>query len=261
MDPWLESPVLFPDLHETFIARFREALTGTLPRPYYTALGTRLYVEDSDRHIEPDVDLLIPKRRPKASANGRGVAVAERTAKPLTVRVPSDKVKEAFVEIRHATGDRLVTSVEVLSLSNKSKGTKGRKLYRRKRKELRQGKVNVVEIDLLRSGEPTTLAPLVRVRRMAGGPFEYHVCVWRPNRSLAREVYPIPLADPLPLIAVPLLKGDADVTVDLQEVFAKCYEVGRFDLRAKYAKPPDPPLTAEQQAWADGILKAKKVTP
>ena len=256
MDPWLEAPALFPDLHDTFIGHMREAMNAALPRPYYTALGTRLYVEESNRYIEPDVDVLIPKRRPKlASGNGRGgVAVATRTAKPLTVRVPSDKVKEVFLEIRHATGDRLVTSVEVLSLSNKMRGSEGRKQYGRKRKELRQGKVNVVEIDLLRAGEPTTLAPLGQVRRMSGAAFDYHVCVWRPNRPFAREVYPIPLAELLPVIAVPLLKGDADVTVDLQEVFAKSYEVGRFDIRAKYDKLATPPLTDEQQAWATGLL-------
>lgn len=265
MDPWLEAPALFPDLHNRLIAYFCEAITTKLPRPYYAALGTRLYVEDEDsgRYIEPDVDVLIPltpKRRPKlATGNGRGgVGVAERTAKPLTVRVPSDKVKEVFLEIRHATGDRLVTSVEVLSLSNKTKGSEGRKQYGRKRKELRQGKVNVVEIDLLRAGEPTTLAPLAQVRRMSGQPFDYHVCVWRPNRPFAREVYPIPLAELLPVIAVPLLKGDADVTVDLQEVFAKSYDVGRFDIRAKYDKPATPPLTDEQQAWATGILTARR---
>jgi hypothetical protein len=262
MDPWLEDPALFPDLHETLIACFREALTDRLPRPYYAALGTRLYVEESDRHIEPDIDLLIPKKRPKKPAGGRGgVAVAERTARPLTIRVSSDNVKEAFIEIRHATGDRLVTSVEVLSLSNKTKGSEGRKQYRRKRKELRQGRVNVVEIDLLRAGEPTTLPPLGRVRRMFGQPFDYHVCVWRPHRASAREVYPVPLDDLLPVVAIPLLKGDADVSVDLQQVFARCYAVGRFDLRAKYAKPPTPPLASEQQAWVDTILKTMEATP
>ena len=51
MDPWLEAPELFPDLHQTLISQFREAVNATLPRPYYTALGTRLYIDESDRRV------------------------------------------------------------------------------------------------------------------------------------------------------------------------------------------------------------------
>ena len=257
MDPWLESPGLFPDLHQRLIAYFSEAISVSLPRPYYTAIGTRLYVEESDRRIEPDVDLLISRRRPKRTDTLSGGTAVLGKAKPLLIRPVSDPVREWSLEIRHAhSGDRLVTSVEVLSLSNKTFRSQGRKLYRKKRKELVRSRVNVVEIDLLRSGEPTTLAPIERAERRAG-PFEYHACTRRYYRSLSMEVYPIPLADRLPLIAIPLLKGDEDVTVDLQPVFDKSYDIARFDQRAGYSKPAHPPLTLEQQAWAEGILKAK----
>ena len=48
-------------------------------------------------------------------------------------------------------GKRLVTSLEVLSLSNKTPGEHGRELFLRKQKELLASKVNLVEIDLLRA--------------------------------------------------------------------------------------------------------------
>jgi hypothetical protein len=260
MDPWLEARGLFPDLHTTFIAQLREAINFALPRPYYTALSTRLYVDETRRHIEPDVDVLIPRKRSKRPVPAGGTAILER-AEPLVLRVASDPVREWTLEIRQpGSGDRLVTSVEILSLSNKTTGSKGRKKYLRKRKELMLGRVNIVEIDLLRAGKPTTLAPLERVYDEAG-PFEYHACTRRYYRTMARETYPIRMVDRLPLIAIPLLKGDADVTVDLQPVLDKSYDIARFDQRADYAKPPQPPLTAEQQAWAEGILKSKGVLP
>ncbi len=259
MDPWLETPELFPDLHQTLIAQFREAVNASLPRPYYTAIGTRLYIDESDRRVEPDVDVLITGGRPKRTPVGEGTTVLLEKATPILVRIVSDPVRAWALEIHQAgSGDRLVTSVEILSPTNKACGSLGRKLYLKKRKELQRGRVNVVEIDLLRSGEPTTLAPVGNVTRRTGR-FEYHACTHRYYRSITVEVYPIPMADRLPLIAIPLLKGDSDVTVDLQPVFDRTYDVARFDQRAKYAETCVPPLSAEQQTWADGLLKSKGV--
>ncbi len=258
MDPWLEAPGLFPDLHNTLIGYIREVIAAGLPRPYYTAIATRVYVEQSDRQIEPDVDVLIRKKRPRLEpADAGGLLIAK--PRPLVFRTPSDPIREWAIEIRHPdSGDRFVTSVEVLSLSNKRRGTEGRKQYLKKRRELREGKVNILEIDLLRAGEPTTLAPMERAERRAG-PFDYHICARRYYRSLSTEVYPIPMAERLPLIAVPLLKGDPDITVDFQAVFERSYAVALFDRRVVYSKACAPPLTPDQQAWAEGILKSKGV--
>ena len=193
----------------------------------------------------------------RAASDG-GVAVLGKP-KPLVFRVADDPIREWVLEIRRSdSGDRFVTSVEVLSLSNELRETEGRKQYLKKRRELREGKVNVFEIDLLRAGAPTMLAPIVRTERRAG-PFEFHICARRYYRSLSTEVYPIPMQERLPLIAVPLLKGDPDITVDLQAVFDRSYAVALFGRRVDYSKPCDPPLTPEQQAWAEGILKVKGV--
>ena len=165
MDPWLESPGLFPDLHQRLIAYLSEAVSVTLPPPYYTAIGTRLYVGASRRHIEPDVDVLVAKNHRKRSVSGGGTALLGKPC-PLVFRVADDPIREWTLEIRHSdSDDRFVTSVEVLSLSNKIRGTEGRKQYLKERKELREGRVNIFEIDLLRAGEPTTLAPIARADR------------------------------------------------------------------------------------------------
>ena len=67
------------------------------------------------------------------------------------------------------------------------------------------------------------------------------------------------MAERMPYIAIPLLKGDADVVVDLQAVFQRSYDVAQFERRVRYAKPCIPPLSAEQQSWAEGLLKSKGV--
>ena len=76
------------------------------------------------------------------------------------------------------------------------------------------------------------------------------------------HVAPIRLADRLPAIWVPLNHGVPPVKLDLQAVFDRCYDEGGFAKRAKYTKQqPDPPLTPQQQAWAEGVLRAKGLLP
>ena len=59
--------------------------------------------------------------------------------------------REPFLEIRQADSERkLVTGIEVLSPTNKRHGTKGWRLYCRKRLAYLSGYANFVEIDLLR---------------------------------------------------------------------------------------------------------------
>ena len=70
---------------------------------------------------------------------------------------------------------------------------------------------------------------------------------------------PMRLTEPLPPVPVPLDPGVPPVSVALQPLFDRAYDTGRYADWVNYRRPPDPPLTAEQQAWADGILKEKGV--
>ena len=58
MDPYLENPEIFPDLHDSLITYIRENLQANLPPPYYAAIGRRVWIEASRRSIEPDVHVL-----------------------------------------------------------------------------------------------------------------------------------------------------------------------------------------------------------
>lgn len=255
MDPWLEHPGVFPDVHATLIANFREAVNAVLPEPYFARSATRVYRPDEPAHREPDVS--------PADPSGRRPAVAP-AAFPVGGLIaidlpPADPVEETFLEIRSARGDRLVAAVEVLSLANKLPG-RGREEYEAKQDECRAAGVGLVEIDLLRRGRHTTAVPRNRLRAAAPD-CTYHVCI--SGRAVGRRlvVAPARLADRLPRVPVPLDPGVPPVMVDLQPLLDRCYDTGLYRRQLDYARPPRPRLTPEQQAWADGILREKGLKP
>jgi len=64
----------------------------------------------------------------------------------------------------------------------------------------------------------------------------------------------------LPAIQVPLLPEDAPARLDLQGVFDRCYEMGAYRKLDIYrTSKPMPPLTAEQEAWAQKVLQEQGV--
>jgi hypothetical protein len=264
MDPFLEDPEIFPDLHDSFIASVKVSLNARLPEPYYAKIGRRVWIEVSQRLIGPDVNVLSsnggPPRKQEAKS---GVAVAAGLrSRPVMVRVPHDEIRQTFLEIYTRQGrKRLVTSVEVLSPSNKTPGDKARKLYRKKQRELLDSDVNLVEIDLLRAGTHTTAVPLSHAREKVGT-FDYHVCVHDFGDLEEFAVFPIQLEEPLPEIGVPLLPGDGPVALDLQVIFDHCYDDGAYLREIRYAEDvPVPPLRPEQAQWAIELLRAKGLVP
>src|SRR5438105_3302089 len=58
MDPFLENPAIFPDLHDSLIIYLREAINAQLQEPYFATTGERTWIAASQRYIEPDVNLL-----------------------------------------------------------------------------------------------------------------------------------------------------------------------------------------------------------
>jgi hypothetical protein len=276
MDPWLESPDLFPSLHGPMSTFMREQLKRFLPRPYFANVNERVYMEIGGRDIEPDAEVYRRNRPPRpaetesgwtggssgaATAVAAPVAAALAVTPPVRLRVPPmEERAEPFVEVfrKGEDGHRLVAVIEVLSPGNKTKGSAANESYLRKQAELRDSKVHVIEIDLLRAGLPTTLVAREPLLEPEPPPHDYHVSL----RNFADRVgellmWPIRLSDRLPVIAVPLLPGDGEVPLDLQAVFDRCYDTGPYDDILDRGKPPVPPLSPEQAEWAKGLLSAK----
>jgi hypothetical protein len=96
MDPWLEETVLFRDLHHTLISLLREAINALLPREYAALSSVRVWVEASERRVEPDVDVIRTNGQGSATSGG-GIAVAELPGSSLlTVHAPA--VEETIEE-------------------------------------------------------------------------------------------------------------------------------------------------------------------
>ena len=70
------------------------------------------------------------------------------------------------------------------------------------------------------------------------------------------EIWPIPQDQPLPEVPVPLIAGDADAKLDLQQALTTVYDDNRLSSLIDYSKPPEVPLSPEQAAWVQKCLRA-----
>jgi hypothetical protein len=222
-------------------------------------------VDYVERPFEPDVNVLRSPQRIETPNNGVGTAVSVGTEPVVVVApefAPDDEDRELSAEIYTVQGERrLVTAIEVLSPSNKARGTDGRLLYIRKQRELIDSKTHLVEIDLLRGGAFTTAVPRKRALEEAGW-FDYHVCIHRYDQLGKFFVYPILLRQRLPQIAIPLSPGDAPVHLDLQAIFDRCYETGPYARLSPYVgRAPEPPLSPEDAVWATQRLRERGLLP
>jgi len=88
------------------------------------------------------------------------------------------------------------------------------------------------------------------------------VSLGRENRRPRIEVWPIQLADQLPVLPVPLREPASDVPLDLPEVIAAVYERTAFDIRIDYHEPPPPPpLSPEEADWVEQLLRERRSEP
>jgi hypothetical protein len=250
MNPWLEGEEVFPNLHERLIIAMQDALNDSLPPGYVATSKNRVWVDDELRR-EPDVALFT--REPPGHG---GVATALAGLTAIGQQLKEDPFEEPYLEIVSTKGKRLVTAFEVISLTNKRAGEQGRKSYQEKQKEYALSSVNLVEIDLLRRGPHVTATALRRLKR-AFGEFDYHVSVVVAGVDPFYHAAGMKLADRLPAIGIPLDPGVPPVTIDLQPMLDMAYDRGRYTELFSYREPCDPPLTPEQQTWAEGILREK----
>ncbi len=253
MDPYLEDPAIWPDLHQRLVTYSADALQPRLRPRYHARIGERLYVLPPHRAIYPDVSVIHRQPVP-APAQPSGTAVVAPDT-PVVFSVPPQEVREPFIEIIDlARGGRVVTIIEVLSPANKTPG-EGHDLYLRKQKEVLGSDTHLVEIDLLRQGEHTVAVPFPYLAPYR--PRHYVVCISRADRREQFEVYFFNVRQRMPRIAIPLQKPDPDVVLDLQAVFEQCYKHGAYEDLVDYAKPPTSPLAPEDAEWADERLRQK----
>src|SRR5262245_28615661 len=242
MDPYLETST-WMNFHNLLCAEMIRQL-GPKVRPRYLARVTeQSYTEiavepDGERRPSlPDVNVFESAPGPGRAGAAAVAIVAAPVRVPTVMPVP---ILHAAVEIRDRLERRLVTAIELLSPTNK-RGV-GRREYQKKRRRILRSEAHLVEIDLLRAGRRV---PMER----ALPPAPYYVYVGREELRPMTDVWPIRLDQPLPQIPIPLLAGDADVMLDLQQALTAVYDLSDYGLELDYSKPPGVPLTPEESAW------------
>jgi hypothetical protein len=245
MDPYLERAELWPGIHNRLIASVADALGPLLLPRYFVSVEERTYT------VAPD-DLVFAGRPDMAVVDLRGDttehALDSASEGAVLVEVPRlDEVRETFLEIRSTANERVVTVLEILSPSNKRPGA-GREQYVAKRLDIFSSWTSLVEIDLLRAGEPMPVFGW-------SGQSDYRILVSRGRRTRA-TLLPFGVRRPIPRFVLPLLKGDDEPTVDLGALLHALYDRAGYNLRIDYRGEADPPLADADAAWADELLRS-----
>jgi len=270
MDPYLEEPGRWPDVHQRLITYIADALQPLVRPRYHARMGERVYIVHPPRYIAPDIFLIGQPRPDRGGVRVREPAAVYAATEvepgtlseveadvPVLLKLPPVEVREPFVEVVHNDGE-VVTVIEVLSPANKESG-EGHRQYERKQEQLLNSPVHLIEIDLLSAGLPTIAIPPTERRSLPQ--HRYLVSVRRGPEPDSLEAYPIPLQRRLPRIRVPLRAPDPDVVLDVQAVFNRCYDNGAYAELINYRQPPPVLLSPEETAWLDELLRGSGLRP
>ena len=244
LNPWLEEH--WPGVHSLLISCMSMALAEKLPadlaaRPEE---GVNISSDRGDpRGFRADVAVKESWQEGESPAwtPAEDAELEARAAIPTIVQTAP--MTERWIEIRDATGT-LVTVIEILSPGNKTGG--GWNDYMEKRRMLLESPINLVEIDLLLGGKPVIPEAFVKLPRLESP--HYSISTKRAGAATRREIHRPLLREPLPVIRIPLRKGERDVLIDLQPLVDRVYQAGRYDM-LDYQRLPDLPLPPEDQQW------------
>ncbi len=247
MDPYLEHPTLWADVHDSLIAAIRDAIVPLIAPKYFVGIQRHAYLllpGEATTYIgKPDVTVGLP------SGPLRMSAIAPAAMHPsmigvLEVDVPmEEEIDENYLEVREVKTGKLITTIEVLSQINKL-SPEGRQEYIGMRNKVLRTRSNLVEIDLLRQGKPMMVYGDDAVST------HYRILVspgWRRPHS---QLFAFDLQQPIPSFPLPLQRDEAQPIVPLNEILHELYTRARFDLRLDYQEtPPAPRLSVADAQW------------
>lgn len=248
MDPYLEDPTIWPDVHASLISAIKRQLQPRLVPHYYANIGERLYVEDVRQALYPDPTFLKSR-----AATRREGGTATLMADEPPIFAFDVRHREPYLEIRSARSHEVVTVLEIISPANKTNRGRGRDEYLEKQNRVLSSQAHLVEIDLLRRGPTVAYVPPGSLRTLER--YDYLVSVNRAEARDQAEVYHFTVRQRFPRIDVPLRSPDPDVMLDLPAAFGDCYEEGAYYLQIDYRNPPTESLRREDEEWADTLLR------
>ena len=248
MDPYLEQRGLWERIHTRLIVAMADALNPLVGARYWVDVEQRTYlaVLAPDELVgKPDVLVLEAQGlRPNAVQPS-----AATEALPLLAELPMpEEIIERFLEVRDITNDEVITVIELLSPVNKT-SRDGRTAYLNKRLKVLGSQTNLIEIDLLRAGEPLPL-------RIAGQRHPpYSIVVSRAWQRPQASVYFFGVRDPIPRIPIPLRRNETEPILDLNHLLHEIYARVGYQRVINYSRPADPALKGKDATWADTLLR------
>ena len=250
MNPYFESPDIWEDFHQNLATEIQTQLIPQLRPKYYAALVPRITYEEvliqQDPHdAKPDVG--VWRRTPLGEMPKTPVAVL--TPPPIIETIAEETpVKLWTIEIREVGLGTLVTSIEILSPVNKRGKHEAYTAHQRKRTSLMRAGVNLLEIDLLRTGRRWSLPD----KKLPDAP--YFIFLWRVLSPKRLGIWPLKLREPIPVLPVPLREPAPDIPLDLTQAIHNIYDRAGYDMRIDFTKPPPKPdFSEEDAAWIKTI--------
>lgn len=250
MNPYLENPELWPEVHSRLIVALADDIALPLRPNYYVAVEKRTYMAEPDNSLLVGISdvSIFTKSTPNQQGETSSTTAVLPTSEPLTVTVPLlEEVQERYLEVREVNSGAVITTIEVLSPKNKRPG-EGRDAYLQKRQQVLASQTHLVEIDLLRAGKPMPIQERVPDT-------DNRILVSRGDRRPTAHLYAFTLRDVIPNFPLPLKAGDTEPVVNLNAILDGVYQRAGFDLRIDYAQPVQPTLSQEDAAWVDEQLR------
>lgn len=251
MNPYLEHPELWPGVHHLLISEIARVLSPLLRPKYRVAVEVRMYETSGERSLLVGIpDVTVQRRVSASTAPMPNVAVLSTAAQPVTVTIPMPEIiKEGYLQIKDVETKEVITSIEILSPTNKRSG-KGRQMYEEKRQQVLGSRTHLVEIDLLRGGEPMPFYS-------NGVESDYRILVCRGDRRPYADLYAFNLPEVMPSFSLPLSAGDREPILDLQMLLNEVYDISDYDMAINYNKEPMPALSEADAIFADALLREK----
>ena len=246
MDPYIEAGS-WSDFHAATISEMRRVLNRLLPEGYAARVEQRVYVDDEPpisgvRDVAPDAIIYEAfSAGHTTTVEGQAATQSQTVVWPMPV-----ERRETWLEVRDAGHSHIVSLIELLSPSNKRRGSRGYRGYIRKRRRVLESQTHFIEIDLLRGSGSVWPGP-------AKPEADYYAAVSRADLRPKVELYSWLLRESLPAIAIPLKRGTPDVVLNLQEVLNTVYDDGRYE-STLYETPLNPPLSDADEAWVRPLL-------
>jgi len=239
MDPYLEDSEFWADFHSKLASEIAYQLTSLISPKYFTGVEihnagiSELNLGKSLHNTYPDVGIYQPLGH--SGGTLAPVAVMTMTAPLERMVMLPERTKTRTIKIYITKTSQLVTAIELLSPANK-RGL-GLEEYQRKRMQLLDSPVHLMELDLLRGGErpgPEVYSPPIDT--------DYILLVNRVRPGLrVSEIWPLPLNEAFPVLPVPLLPPDPDVPLDLNQALQTVYDRSGYHWRIDYSQPPPAP--------------------